>query len=219
MEKKFYILFLFIGFSGLFRARAQDNTGCTAQFDVSYSGNQVYFRAADSITGTQQHWYFGDSTQLGFGNDVGVTHTYARPGSYMVGLVVRNSATGCHDSSSQVITISAPGPPIVVPPDTVITVPPDSSVTIPPDSVYRDSITNTPSDSLVNFLSSYPNPVSGQVHMDLKTDKAEMIYIRAGADGLGIRYPGHEPTFPEHIRLAIGRLLHTDTVRERDQAK
>ncbi len=281
MEKKFYILFLLISFSGLFRARAQDSTACTAYFYVNYNGDQVWFRAVDSITGTQQHWYFGDSTQLGFGNNVGVTHTYARPGSYLVSLVVRNAATGCHDSSSQVITISTPPPqcsigfyyshdsttnnslysfyaspylagatsdsvtwtingslagygntlnkalqpgqyticaalstnlgcrsqgcqtiqvgdstatpPIVTPPDTAITIPPnippDSSVTIPPDSSVTtppDSTGRLPvdsaywpqSDSLASYLSSYPNPVSGQVHIDLKTEKAVMIYIR-----------------------------------------
>jgi PKD repeat protein len=273
MEKKFYILFLFITFSGLFRARAQDSTACTAYFYVNYNGDQVYFRAADSITGTQQHWYFGDSTQLGFGNNVGVTHTYARPGSYLVSLVVSNPKTHCYDSSSQVITISAPPaqcsigfysshdsttanspysfyatpylagatsdsvtwtingslagygntlnrvlqpgqyticanlstslgcrsqgcqtivvgdstatPPIVVPPDTAITVPPnippDSAVVLPPDTLGRlpvDSAYWPQSDSTASFLSSFPNPVSGQVHMDLKTDKAEMIYIR-----------------------------------------
>jgi PKD repeat protein len=275
MEKKFYFLFFLITFSGLFRARAQDSAACTAYFYVNYNGNQVWFRAADSITGTQQRWYFGDSTQLGFGNHVGVTHTYARPGSYMVNLVVRNAATGCHDSSSQVITISAPPPqcsigfyyshdsttsnspysfyaspylagattdsvtwtingslagygdtlnrvlrpgqyticaslstnlgcrsqgcqsivvtdsvshpPIVDPPDTAIiitippNIPPDSNVTVPPDSTGKlpvDTAYWPQLDSLANYLSSYPNPVSGQVHMELKTDRAEMIYIR-----------------------------------------
>jgi PKD repeat protein len=239
---------------------------------VNYNGDQVYFRAADSIRGTQQRWYFGDSTQLGFGNNVGVTHTYAQPGTYLVSLVVRNARTHCHDSSSQVITISAPPaqcsigfyfshdsttrnspysfyaspylagatsdsvtwtingsvagygntlnrvlqpgqytvcaslstnlgcrsqgcqtivvgdstatPPVVTPPDTAITVPPtippDSIVTTPPttppDSTVVQPIT-VPTDSL-GSLSSYPNPASGQVHIDLKTDRAEMIYIR-----------------------------------------
>ncbi len=273
MEKKFYILFFLITFSGLFRARAQDSTACTAYFYVNANGDQVWFRAADSITGTQQHWYFGDSTQLGFGNNVGVTHTYARPGSYLVSLVVRNAATGCHDSSSQVITISSPSPqcsigfyyshdsttsnnlysfyaspylagatedsvtwtingnvagygnnlnhvlppgqyticatlstnlgcrtqgcqtiqvgdstatpPIDIPPDTAITIPPnippDSNVTTPPDTSGRlpvDSAYWPTSDSLASYLSSFPNPVSGQVHMELKTEKAVMIYIR-----------------------------------------
>ena len=274
MEKKFYILFLFITFSGLFRARAQDTTACSAYFYVSYNGDQVYFRAADSITGTQQHWYFGDSTQLGSGNNVGVTHTYARPGSYLVSLVVSNPNTHCYDSSSQVVTISAPPaqcsiafdfghdstisnspysfyahpylagatsdsvtwtingsiagygntliqvlqpgqyticanlstslgcrsqgcqtivagdststPPVVLPPDTAINtvppnIPPDSLTVLPPDTTGRlpaDSAYWPPADSLANFLASYPNPVSGQVHLDLKTDKAEMIYVR-----------------------------------------
>lgn len=269
MEKKFYVLFLFITFSGLFKARAQDTTSCTAYFYVSYNGDQVYFRAVDSISGTQQRWYFGDSAQLGFGSNVGVTHTYAGPGTYVVSLVVRNTATGCYDSSAQVIAISPPPPscgisfyyshdstisnslysfyavsyttqmerdtffwsingtlaglgdtlkrvlqpgqyticaalsagpggcqycqtisvtdsaatpPVVVPPDTAITIPPnippDSNVVPPPDTSIIIMPNIPPSDSLANFLSSYPNPVSGQVHMDLKTDRAEMIYIR-----------------------------------------
>jgi PKD repeat protein len=273
MEKKFYFLCVFMCFSVLFKARGQDSTACNAYFYVNYSGDQVYFRAADSITGTQQRWYFGDSTQLGFGSNVGVTHNYARPGTYLVSLVVRNPGTRCYDSSSQVITISAPPaqcsigfyfshdsttannpysfyaspylagatsdsvtwtingslagygntlnhvlqpgqyticatlstnlgcrsqgcqtivvgdstatPPVVLPPDTAITVPPnippDSNVTVPPDTTGKlpvDTAYWPPSDSLASYLSSYPNPVSGQVHMDLKTDKAEMIYIR-----------------------------------------
>jgi Secretion system C-terminal sorting domain/PKD domain len=273
MEKKFYVLFLFFSFSALCRARAQDSTACTAYFYVNYSGSQVWFRAADSITGTQQRWNFGDSTQLGFGSNVGVTHNYAGPGSYLVSLVVRNAATGCYDSSSQVVTISAPPPqcsiglyyshdsttinspysfyaspylagatsdsvtwtingsvagygntlnrvlppgqytacaslstnlgcrtqdcqsifvtdsvstpPVILPPDTSITIPPiippDSNVTVPPDSTGKlpvDTAYWPVLDSLANYLSSYPNPVSGQVHMELKTERAEMIYIR-----------------------------------------
>jgi PKD repeat protein len=292
MEKKFYFLLIFMCFSGLFKARAQDSAACTAFFYVNYNGDQVYFRAADSIAGTQQRWYFGDSAQLGFGNNAGVTHTYARPGTYLVSLVVSNPHTHCYDSSSQVITISAPPaqcsigfyfshdsttrnspysfyaspylagatsdsvtwtingsvagygntlnqvlqpgqyticatlstnlgcrsqgcqtivagdstatPPVVTPPDTAITVPPtippDSTVktppTIPPDSIVTtppatppdSNVTRPPDSSVVHpiivstdslgSLFSYPNPASGQVHMDLKTDKAEMIYIR-----------------------------------------
>jgi hypothetical protein len=273
MEKKFYPLFLFFCLSALFKAQAQDSTACTAYFYVNYSGDQVYFRAADSTTGTQQRWYFGDSTQLGFGSHVGVTHNYARPGSYLVSLVVRNTATGCYDSSSQVVTISAPPsqcsigfyyshdsttsnspysfyaspylagatadsvtwtingslagygdtlnrvlqpgqysvcvslstnlgcrsqgcqtifvtdtastPPVVTPPDSAIitvppNIPPDSNTTVPPDSTGKLPVDTAywPTLDSLAYLSSYPNPVSGQVHMELKTDRAEMIYIR-----------------------------------------
>ena len=264
MEKKFYILFLLITFSGLFKARAQNGVVCTAQFTVSdSSGNQVSFRAADSISGTQQFWSFGDGSQLqGFGNYVGVTHTYAHTGTYTVIHVVKNAAASCQDSSTQVINLPSPlsqcvidiyftqnssannspytfyaipylagatqdtvswtidgalagtgdtltrflqpgrhnictslstnlgcrsqscqtilvtdsasTPPVISPPDTGITVPPN----IPPDTSIIIISPNLPPDSSASFLSSYPNPVSGQVHMELKTDKAQMIYIR-----------------------------------------
>ncbi len=297
MNSKLYTLILFFSLCGLVQAHAQapDSATCTAQFYASPSGNTVYFRAADSLTGVQHFWSFGDTTQVGFGNYVGVTHTYRGPGNYTVIHLIRNTATGCHDSSAQTITIAAPPPttcsisfyyfrdsthrpsvyhftaqPVLagathdtvswsvngtaagvgdsltrsftpgtyticvylntnlcrsqqcqtinvtdsvggpVPPDSIIRVPPDSIVTVPPDSIGKvppDSIIRVPpdsigklppdsigivppdsigtrpdstygADSLAHYVPSYPNPTSNQVYMDVRLDKAEMIYIR-----------------------------------------
>jgi hypothetical protein len=108
MENKFYALILLFLLSGVLPARSQDTTTCNARFYVSYDGNTVYFRAADSITGVQHFWSFGDGTQVGYGNYVSVTHNYSGQGSYPVTHLVRNTATSCYDSSTQVITIAPP---------------------------------------------------------------------------------------------------------------
>ncbi len=108
MENKFYALILLFLLSGVLPARSQDTLTCNARFYVSYDGNTVYFRAADSITGVQHFWSFGDGTQVGFGNYVAVTHNYSGQGSYPVIHLVQNTTTGCYDSSSQVITIGPP---------------------------------------------------------------------------------------------------------------
>ena len=95
---------------GLWTARAQDSISCNAQFFASVNGNTVFFLAADSAAGVQHFWNFGDTTQLGFGPYPTVTHTYGHPGVYRVIHLIRDSANGCHDSSSQLITIGAPPP-------------------------------------------------------------------------------------------------------------
>lgn len=109
MKNKFYSILLFFFIAAL-RAGAQDTTVCNAQFYVSYDGNTVYFRAIDSIAGVQHQWSFGDSTQSGWGNYVGISHTYSHPGTYTVIQRISNPATGCHDSAAQSITIAAPPP-------------------------------------------------------------------------------------------------------------
>ena len=117
MENKIYTLIFLALFAGLVPTRAQgpaqwpDSSLCTAQFFVSYNGNTVYFRAADSLTGVQHYWNFGDGTQVGFGNYVSETHTYSSPGSYAVTHKTVNASTGCHDSSVQLITIGSNPPP------------------------------------------------------------------------------------------------------------
>ena len=109
MGNKFYSLLCSFLFFGLFTAHAQDSSRCNASFFVSISGNQVYFRAADSLPGTTHNWNFGDST-VWFPGGVGVTHTYNNPGTYIIRQVVTGSGH-CVDSSSQVITINpSPGP-------------------------------------------------------------------------------------------------------------
>ena len=110
MKNKVYTLILMIFCCGSWTARAQDTTSCNAQFNASVNGNQVFFLAADSAAGVQHFWNFGDSTQLGFGPYPLVTHTYNHPGVYRVIHLVRDSAGGCHDSSSQLVTIGAPPP-------------------------------------------------------------------------------------------------------------
>ena len=272
MENKLYALILLFLLSGVLPARSQDTLTCNARFYVTYDGNQVYFRAADSVTGIQHFWSLGDGTQVGPGNYVAVTHNYSGQGSYSVIHLVQNTVTGCYDSSFQVVTI---GPPpgcginfyyshdstrrntpfyfyaipylagatqdtvswtindtavgigdtihrflapgrrynvcaslvtnlgcrsqtcqsfyvtdsVPAPPDSIPTVPPDSihnvpppdsiyHVPPPPDTTHRDSTTNGPSDSSRNFVSSYPNPATNVVGMNVQLDKPEMIYVR-----------------------------------------
>jgi hypothetical protein len=266
MYRHFYALFLFIFLFGHSPARAQDSATCTAQFFASGDGFQFYFRAVDSVTGVQHFWSFGDSTQVGYGNFVGVQHTYGHYGSFTVTHVVVNPAVGCRDSSVQnvsigapppqcgisfyfsrdstvapnvysfypntylagasidtvtwtvngtvagtadtlirnfqpgtytvcvnlntntgcrtqscqtvVVTDSAPTPPVVTPP---VTVTPNDSTVTPPDSTMTpiDTIGRNRSDSTAGSnLSSYPNPTSGQVRLDVPLDQPGMIYIR-----------------------------------------
>lgn len=125
MENKFYTLvcrmnsgravrktaIFFAIFCGALSARAQDSSGCTAQFFAyQIGGSQYLFRAADSATGVQHYWNFGDSTSLGFGNYVTATHTYSHSGNFTVTHLVRDPATGCHDSSTELVSIGAPPP-------------------------------------------------------------------------------------------------------------
>ncbi|HEV2483386.1 MAG TPA: PKD domain-containing protein [Puia sp.] len=108
MKNKVYTFILLILCCGWWPARAQDTTaGCNAQFSASVSGNSVSFRAADSIAGVQHSWNFGDTSQLGYGPYPVVSHTYSHSGVYRVTHLVRDSAIGCFDSSSQLVTIGA----------------------------------------------------------------------------------------------------------------
>ena len=111
MKNKVYTFILMIFCCGLWTARAQDSTACNAQFTAPVSGNTVFFRAADSVAGVQHFWNFGDTSQLGFGPYPVVTHTYSHSGVYRVIHLVRDSATGCNDSTSQLVTIGTPPPP------------------------------------------------------------------------------------------------------------
>ena len=95
---------------GLWTARAQDTTSCNAHFTVAASGNQVVFTAADSAAGVQHFWNFGDTSQIGYGPYARVSHTYSHPGTFQVTHLVRDSANGCHDSSTQLVTIGGPPP-------------------------------------------------------------------------------------------------------------
>lgn len=110
MKNKFYSFILTIFCCGLWTARAQDSTSCNAQFTTFVSGDQVTFHAMDSAAGLQHFWNFGDSSQIGFGPFPTVTHTYSHAGTFLVVHLVRDSATGCNDSSSQLVTIGAPPP-------------------------------------------------------------------------------------------------------------
>jgi PKD repeat protein len=110
MGNKFYSLLCSFLFFGLFTAHAQDSSRCNASFYASISGNQVNFRAMDSLQGLTHNWNFGDST-VWFVGGVSVTHTYNGPGRYTVRQVVTGSG-GCVDSSSQVITIDSSAGPL-----------------------------------------------------------------------------------------------------------
>lgn len=109
MKNKFYTFIFMIFCCGWCSAHAQDTaSACNAQFYPSVSGNTVFFRAADSAMGVQHWWNFGDTSSLGYGPYVAVTHTYSHPGTYRVTHLVRDSANSCFDSSSQLVTIGAP---------------------------------------------------------------------------------------------------------------
>lgn len=110
MKNKLYTFILMIFCCGWWTVRAQDTTACNAQFYASVNGNTAVFGAADSAAGVQHFWNFGDTSQLGFGPYPLVTHTYSHPGVYRVVHIVRDSAIGCFDSTSQLITIGAPPP-------------------------------------------------------------------------------------------------------------
>ena len=111
MKDKFYALLLVSLFIGGITARAQDSTACNARFFAETNGAQVYFRAVDSLSGVQHFWNFGDTTQLGYGNYVGVQHTYHHSGTFTVTHLIRNTATGCHDSASMTVSIDLNPPP------------------------------------------------------------------------------------------------------------
>jgi hypothetical protein len=111
MKNKVYTFILMILCCGWWTARAQDTTtACNAQFTASVSGNTVSFRALDSAAGVQHLWIFGDTSQLGYGPYPVVSHTYSHSGVYWVTHLVRDSAIGCFDSTSQLVTIGAPPP-------------------------------------------------------------------------------------------------------------
>jgi hypothetical protein len=111
MKNNVYTFILLIFCCGWFAASAQDSTAaCNAQFAASVSGNTASFWASDSAAGVRHFWNFGDTSQVGYGAYAYVTHTYSHPGTYRVTHLVRDSAIGCFDSSSQLVTIGAPPP-------------------------------------------------------------------------------------------------------------
>ncbi len=90
---------------------------------------------------------------------------------------------GCRSQLCQSFYFTGTVPPDsigTVPPDSIHNVPPPDSIyhVPPPDTTHRDSTTNGPSDSSRNFVSSYPNPATYVVGMNVQLDKAEMISIR-----------------------------------------
>jgi hypothetical protein len=112
MNNKFYAFLLILLSIGFGRAKAADTTICNARFLAEPGGGtQFFFRAVDSVTGLEHRWDFGDSTRIGFGNYVGVNHVYSHTGAFFVTHVVRNTATGCYDSSTQIVSVSLPPPP------------------------------------------------------------------------------------------------------------
>jgi PKD repeat protein len=157
---------------------------CSISFNYSHDStakNKPYFFYASTFLGgaTQD-----TVTWMVNGTRVGTGDTLKRvlaAGQYAI-CASLSTSTGCQSQSCQNITVTDSStttpPPVVTPPDTAITIPPDSTVKLPADTTHRDTTINRTTDTLGSFLSSYPNPVSGQVHMDLKMDKAEMINIR-----------------------------------------
>jgi Secretion system C-terminal sorting domain len=154
-----------------------DSTSINSPYSF-YASPYLAGATSDSVT-----WTINGSL-AGYGN---ILNRVLPPGQYTV-CASLSTSLGCRTQSCQSIFVTDSGstPPVVIPPDTAIitvppNIPPDSNVTVPPDSTGRlpvDTAYWPPLDSLANYLSSYPNPVSGQVHMELKTDRAEMIYIR-----------------------------------------
>jgi PKD repeat protein len=110
MEKKFYSLILFILFSGLLSARAQDTTRCNPRFGVGVSGRHATFQAIDTLRSIRHYWNFGDSTHAGFSRNLRtVHHTYRHPGTYTVTHIIKDSLGGaCFDSSTQSVSVDLP---------------------------------------------------------------------------------------------------------------
>jgi hypothetical protein len=150
MNTKFYAFLLLAFFARLMPVQAQDTLACNAGFLVEPNGTQVYFRAIDSISGVQHYWYFGDSTQVPYGNNVGVEHSYSHAGKFTVIHLIRNLTTGCHDSSSQTITIN----PVT-----------DSTDSVPPP------ILPTPASCTVAF-NEIPNPANAEQYTFVLQDSA-----------------------------------------------
>lgn len=111
MKDKFYVFFLVSFFIAGIGVRAQDSAACNARFQAQTLGAQVNLRAEDSLSGVEHFWNFGDTTQLGYGNYVAVQHTYHHSGTFRVVHLIRNTATGCHDSASLLVSIDLNPPP------------------------------------------------------------------------------------------------------------
>jgi hypothetical protein len=108
MKKFYFVLIVFLALSGREAALAQDTSVCNAAFQVSISGNSVFFLALDSAAGVQHIWNFGDGTTSTGGSSV--SHVYAAYGNYLVTQVVNDSIHHCRDSVSQFVNIGPPPP-------------------------------------------------------------------------------------------------------------
>jgi hypothetical protein len=129
------------------------DSSCNARFLVFHVGSpvdkQINTWALDSVAGLLHSWDFGDSTFLDFGTKAQVFHTYSHYGTFNVVQRIRNPATGCTDSISQLVFVN---PPVA-----------DSA-----DSGRTAGVT---------YMSSYPNPTSNQAGIDLKLSQPTMIYV------------------------------------------
>jgi hypothetical protein len=108
MKKFYFVLLVFLALSGREAALAQDSSVCNAAFQVTISGNTVFFLALDSAAGVRHSWNFGDGTMLTGGSSVG--HVYAAYGNYLASQTVIDSIHNCRDSAAQFVNIGPPPP-------------------------------------------------------------------------------------------------------------
>src|ERR1700743_14393 len=98
--KKFYLLTILLLSVAITGAIAQDSTVCNANFQTDILGNEVFFRAMDSMPGVRHNWIFGDGSSKST-DSFAVIHFYGASGVYTVTHVVVDSAHHCQDSSTQ----------------------------------------------------------------------------------------------------------------------
>jgi PKD repeat protein len=94
---------IFICLSGLY---SQGNGSCNGSFTFYAIQNTYYFMSTDSSV-KWSYWTFGDG---GAQSGIGVSHSYASPGTYIVTHVVEDTSKHCADSATQIIPVNfSPG--------------------------------------------------------------------------------------------------------------
>ena len=91
-------------------------TSCKAVFDYTISGNTIKLNSSQSLAASStdsivsRTWYFSDSINTAAGstsNIIDPTHTFAKPGTYTVYLLIKTKA-GCESKYAANVTIAAP---------------------------------------------------------------------------------------------------------------
>lgn len=88
-------------------------SGCKALFTYSKQNGEVKFNSNGSRGTTEKDsvisrvWFFGDSTVPMEGNHINPSHSYTKPGKYLVKLYIKTQS-GCESKYSETITIGNP---------------------------------------------------------------------------------------------------------------